>query len=132
MSKIAETDELFFQRAGLDLSKTQAIVDDGLTGADDGELFLEYRQSEAVTFDDGRIRNASYDTAQGFGLRSVAGEVSGYAHATDLSEAAIKRAADTVRAVHSGHGGTFADAPRGTAAPVGMRSAATTSWSVAS
>lgn len=114
MSKIAETDELFFQRAGLDLAKTQAIVDDGLTGADDGELFLEYRQSEAVTYDDGRIRNASYDTAQGFGLRSVAGEVSGYAHATDLTEAAIKRAADTVRAVHSGHGGTFADAPRGT------------------
>ncbi|WP_425406428.1 metalloprotease TldD [Hwanghaeella sp.] len=114
MSKLAETDELFFQRAGLDLDKTQAIVDDGLTGADDGELFLEYRQSEAVTYDDGRIRNASYDTAQGFGLRSVAGEVSGYAHATELSEAAIKRAAETVRAVHSGHGGTFADAPRGT------------------
>ncbi len=114
MSKIAETDELFFQRAGLNLDKTQAIVDDGLTGADDGELFLEYRQSEAVTFDDGRIRNASYDTAQGFGLRSVAGEVSGYAHATDMSEAAIKRAADTVRAVHSGHAGTFAAPPRGT------------------
>jgi len=114
MSKIAETDELFFQRAGLDLAKTQAIVDDGLTGADDGELFLEYRQSEAVTFDDGRIRNASYDTAQGFGLRSVAGEVSGYAHATEMSEAAIKRAADTVRAVHSGHGGVFAAPPRGT------------------
>ena len=114
MSKLAETDDLFFNRAGMDLSRTQALVDDTLQGADDGELFLEYRQSEAVTYDDGRIRNASFDTGQGFGLRSVAGEVSGYAHASDLSEDALKRSAETVRAVISGHGGTFADTPRGT------------------
>ena len=98
----------------MDLPRTQALVDDALNGADDGELFLEYRQSEAVTYDDGRIRNASFDTAQGFGLRSVAGEVSGYAHASDLSEDALKRSAETVRAVVTGHGGTLADGPRGT------------------
>jgi len=77
-------------------------------------LFLEYCQSEAVSFDDGRIRSASFDTAQGFGLRAIAGEAVGYAHASDLSEDAIARAADTVRAVHAGHGGTMAGPPTGT------------------
>ena len=40
-------------------------------GAEDGELFLERRRSEALVFDDGRVKNASYDAAEGFGLRAV-------------------------------------------------------------
>ncbi len=114
MSDLSRTDELFFTRAGLDRAEVEKIVDDALDGADDGELFLEYCQSEAVSFDDGRIRSASFDTAQGFGLRAVAGEAIGYAHASDLSREAIERAADTVKAVHAGHGGTMAAPPTGT------------------
>ena len=72
-------------------------MDDALHGADDGELYLEYRQTESFAFDDGRLKAATYDTTQGFGLRAVAGEATGYAHASELSEAAIKRAADAVR-----------------------------------
>ena len=72
---------------------------------DDGELFLEYSQSESLALDDGRIKSAAFDTTQGFGLRAVAGEAAGYAHASELSEAAIRRAATTVRAVASGHSG---------------------------
>ncbi|MFQ6018110.1 MAG: metalloprotease TldD [Kiloniellaceae bacterium] len=114
MSQIAATDDLFFNRAGLDRRRLQSILDDALGGADDGELFLEYRQSEGLAFDDGRLKSASFDTAQGFGLRSVAGEAAGYAHASELSEAAIRRAAGTVKAVCSGRGGTMAAAPAGT------------------
>jgi len=98
-------------RAGLDKSKVGQIVKRGLEGADDGELFLEYRQSEALMFDNGRLKQATYDTAQGFGLRAVKDEAVGYAHASDLSEAALARAADAVRAVKGGHTGTYADAP---------------------
>ena len=111
MSHLAETDALFYTKAGLDRSRLEAAVDDALTGADDGELFLEYRQSEALAFDDGRLKSASFDTSQGFGLRAIAGEAAGYAHASELSEAAVKRAAETVRAVQSGHSGTMADGP---------------------
>jgi TldD protein len=114
MSQIAATDELFFIRAGLDRARLQGIVDDALHGADDGELFLEYRQSEGLAFDDGRLKSAAFDTSQGFGLRSVAGEAAGYAHASELSEEAVRRAAETVKAVHGGHGGTMAAAPGGT------------------
>src|SRR6476469_5157517 len=98
-------------RAGLDRGKVRQIMGRGLEGADDGELFLEYRQAEALTFDNGRLKQATYDTAQGFGLRAVKDQAVGYAHASDLSEAAIARAAEAVRAVKGGYSGSYAEAP---------------------
>ncbi len=85
-------------RAGLDRGRINKIVARGLDGADDGELYLEYRQSEVLVFDNGRLKQATYDTAQGFGLRAVKDDAVGYAHASDVSEGAIERAADSVRA----------------------------------
>ena len=111
MGDLGKSDDIFFKRGGLDLGQVGQIVDDALHGADDGELFLEYRQSESLAFDDGRLKNASFDSTQGFGLRSIAGEVHGYAHASDLSEKAIRRAAETVRTVSRGYGGTLAAPP---------------------
>jgi TldD protein len=114
MSNLAVTDDLFFNRAGLDRDRVEKIVSEALSGADDGELYLEYAQSEALSWDDGKLKSASFDTSQGFGLRAISGEASGYAHAAQLSEDAIRRAADTVRAVHAGHSGTLAAPPAGT------------------
>jgi len=98
-------------RAGLDRTTVGKVIARGLDGADDGELFLEYRQAEALTFDNGRLKQATYDTAQGFGLRAVKDEAVGYAHASDLSEAALARAAEAVRAVKGGHSGKYAEPP---------------------
>jgi TldD protein len=98
-------------RAGLDPAQVRRHLNHGLEGADDGELFLEYRQAEMLLFDNGRLKQATYDTAQGFGLRSVKDEAVGYAHASDMSEQAIARAADAVRAVKGGHSGSYAEPP---------------------
>src|SRR5881392_631612 len=95
----------------LDRAATRRHLAHGLEGADDGELFLEYKQSEVLLFDNGRLKQATYDTAQGFGLRAVKDEAVGYAHASDVSEPALARAADAVRAVKGGYSGTYADAP---------------------
>jgi TldD protein len=114
MSDHAIVEDLIFNRAGLDRGRVGRVVDDALRGADDGELFLEYTQSEALAYDDGRLKSASFDASQGFGLRAVAGEAVGYAHASELSEAAIRRAAETVKAVRAGRGGTLAAPPPGT------------------
>ncbi len=111
MSREAVTDELFFNRAGLDRPRVEGIVGDALRGADDGELFLEYRQSESFSFEDGRLKSATFDTAQGFGLRAVSGETSAYAHASELGEGALKRAAKTVRAALAQRGGSIAEGP---------------------
>ncbi|MYF08619.1 MAG: metalloprotease TldD [Rhodospirillaceae bacterium] len=114
MSDIATADSLFFDRTGMDRARVDRLVGDALHGADDGELFLEYTQSESLVFDDGRLKSATFDESQGFGLRTLAGEATGYAHASELSEDAIERASTTVRAVLAGHSGTQADGPRGT------------------
>src|SRR6478672_4729089 len=88
-------------RAGLDRPRLAKIIGRGLEGADDGELFLEYRQAEMLVFDNGRLKQATYDTSEGVG----------YAHASDVSEAAIARAADAVRAVKGGYSGHYAGPP---------------------
>jgi TldD protein len=103
--------DLFFGASGMDRDRVQSLVDDSLKGSDDGELYLEYRQSESFSFDDGRLKAASFDTTQGFGLRAVAGESTGYAHASEMSEDAIRRAGETVRAVTQGYSGTVAASP---------------------
>ena len=98
-------------RAGLDRDDARRHLARGLEGSDDGELFLEYRQSEVLVFDNGRLKQATYDTAQGFGLRAVKDEAVGYAHASDLSEEALARAAEAVRAVKGGYSGRYAAPP---------------------
>ncbi|RUT82008.1 metalloprotease TldD, partial [Mesorhizobium sp. USDA-HM6] len=95
--------------------RIKKIVAETISGADDGELFLEYSESEALMFDNGRLKTANFNTDQGFGLRAVAGEASGYAHSSDLSEASLLRAADAVSAVKGGYSGTLAAPPAPTA-----------------
>ena len=99
--------DLFFTQTDLDLQQAVKFTENALHGADDGELYLEYTLSEAFSFDDNRLKAASFDTAQGFGLRAVNDEAVGYAHATDLSPAALKRAADSLTGIgrSSGHMG---------------------------
>ncbi len=98
----------------IDREQAGAILRDALAGADDGELFLERRRSEVIVFDDGRVRTASYDAAEGFGLRAVRGEVAGYAHATEISESALRRASETARLAVGSGGGVMAPPPQGT------------------
>ena len=76
----------------LDPEAALGMLREATRGADDGELFLERRRAESLVFDDGRLRNAAYDAAEGFGLRAVKGETAGYAHSTEISEAALSRA----------------------------------------
>ena len=90
------------------------IVADTVAGADDGELFIEHREGESLVFDNGRLKTANFNTEQGFGLRAVAGEAAGYAHAGELTQAALLRASSAVSAVKDGYSGTLADAPAGT------------------
>ena len=100
--------------AQLDRDAALSILRDAVAGADDGELFFERRRSEGLVFDDGRLKTASYDASEGFGLRAVRGDVSGYAHSTEITEAALRRASETARLAVGAGGGTWADAPAAT------------------
>ena len=98
----------------MDHDRALALLRDAVAGADDGELFLERRRSEVLVLDDGRVKNASYDASEGFGLRAVRGETAGYAHSTEISETALKRAVETARLAVGDGGGTLAAAPKAT------------------
>ncbi|HZC17227.1 MAG TPA: metalloprotease TldD [Caulobacteraceae bacterium] len=102
------------EAAGVDARRAHDILGDALAGADDGELFVERSESESFVWDDGRLKSANYDAAEGFGLRVVAGETAGYAHAAEISEAAIRRAAEAAALAKRGHAGVAAEGPRAT------------------
>ncbi len=95
----------------LDHNRTLKLLQKATQGADDGELFLERRRAEVLVFDDGRVKTASYDASEGFGLRAVRGETAGYAHSTDISESSLKRASETARLAVGAGGGSMAEAP---------------------
>jgi TldD protein len=98
----------------LDRDSAVEILRNTLIGADDGELFFERCRSEVLSFDDGRLRTSSFDASEGFGLRAVQGETIGYAHSTEISEQAMRRATGTVRLAIGAGGGTLAAAPQAT------------------
>ncbi|MBO6866538.1 MAG: metalloprotease TldD [Thalassococcus sp.] len=98
----------------LDRETALNVLQNAVSGADDGELFLERKRSEGLLLDDGRIKQASYDASEGFGLRAVRGEVAGYAHATEISESSLKRAAETTRLAVGDGGGVMSPTPSGT------------------
>jgi len=106
------TARLFFRE--LDADEARRITADALRGAEDGELFLEYRESEGLTLEDGRIRSASFDTTRGFGLRAVRGAAAAYAHAGEVSAPALRRAAAAVRDLPGGAAARLAEPPRAT------------------
>ncbi len=102
------------ETSGVEPEEALSILQTALHGADDGELFLERSELESLVFDDGRLKSAAYDANEGFGLRVVAGETAGYAHANEISAAALRRAADASALAKSGHAGVTAEAPRAT------------------
>ena len=98
----------------LDRDRALQILQSATLGADDGELYLERHRGEVFSFDDGRLKNASFDASEGFGLRAVKGETAGYAHATEISESALLRASETTKLAVGDGGGKMAPAPQAT------------------
>ena len=95
-------------------AQATALVKDALHGADDGELFVERRQTQGFSFDDGKLKAASFDESQGFGLRSVSGETAAYSHSTEISKASLKRAAALCKTMTGSGGGQIAVSPERT------------------
>ena len=81
----------------LEYEKTLAALQDATAGGDDGELFFERIRSESLVLDDGYVKNASYNSHEGFGLRAIRGATIGYSHSNEINAKAISRAARIVK-----------------------------------
>jgi TldD protein len=93
-----------YQPGLLDPDGALRIAKETLSNCDDGELYLQYSASESFGFDDGRLKLADYSTGGGFGLRGVSGEMTGFSHANEISEAAIRRAGETLQLLDAAKG----------------------------
>ncbi|MCY4542431.1 MAG: metallopeptidase TldD-related protein [Rhodobacteraceae bacterium] len=96
----------------LDREAATRVLRDASIGSDDCELFLERQRSEHLLYDDNRVKSASYSAHEGFGLRVVRQATAGYAHASEISEKALKKAAATARLAARDGGGTLDVPPR--------------------
>ncbi len=85
-----------YQPGLIDIDGAMRITRNALANCDDGELYMQYMATESFGFDDGRLKMADYSTSSGFGLRGVSGEMTGFSHANEISEAAIRRAGETL------------------------------------
>jgi TldD protein len=109
----ADPRRFLYREGALSPDAALRLTADALGRCDDGELYLQYTASESFGFDDGRLKIADFKTDAGFGLRGVSGETTAFAHANELSEAAIRRAAETMTVLDPAKGG-FAAPPRRT------------------
>jgi TldD protein len=93
---ITDPRSLLYRPGLLSPAEAQALARETLMRCDDGELYLQFIASESFGFDDGRLKTADYSRDAGFGLRGVSGEMTGFAHANEISAAAIRRAGETL------------------------------------
>ncbi len=108
----------FYGQSDVSCQQAQGLVAEALQGCDDGELFLEASVTEMLTWDDGRLKAASYDQSQGYGLRAVAQERAFYAQSSAWGLASLQQSAQTVQAVRAGYSGTLAVSPNKAATPL--------------
>lgn len=110
MVSILMRDSLFFDT--VDQDQALKTLQEAVAGADDGEIFFEKSQLEALVFDDGRLKAANYNADQGFGLRVVKGETTGFANSATMNLNSIRRAAEAASLAKEGQSVQVAlDAP---------------------
>ncbi|TFI59414.1 metalloprotease TldD [Sphingomonas parva] len=108
MTFTADPRRFLYRSDALTPDSALRLTAEALNSCDDGELYLQYTASESFGFDDGRLKTADFNTQAGFGLRGVSGETTAFAHANELSEAAIRRAAETMSVLDPSRAGRAA------------------------
>lgn len=92
--------DTLLDRAGVDAPQLEATLS-GLMkpGVDYADLYFQLLRNEAWTLEDGVVRNAAASTAQGVGVRALAGEQTGFAYADELALPALTRASQAAAAI---------------------------------
>jgi TldD protein len=90
----------------IDESVIEGVLGEALrTGGEWAEIFAEDRRGSAARLDDGRVEDMASGRDRGAGIRVVAGDTTGFAHTSDLSEAGLRAAASAASAVARQGGG---------------------------
>jgi TldD protein len=108
----ADPHALLYASGQLSPDEAKALAAETLSRCEDGELYLQFIATESFVFDDGRLKTCDYSRDSGFGLRGVSGEMTGFAHASEISAAAIRRAGETLRLLDPARSPMAAPPPR--------------------
>jgi len=108
----------FRERFGLDDRGLASGLDAALErSVDHADVFVEVTTQDSVALEEGIVKSGDRHLEQGVGVRAVAGEKQGYAHADDVTVESVRLAAATARAISE---------QSGAGSPVAVRSRAPT------
>ena len=80
----------------IDQKKTISCLKTATKNTDDGELFFERTQNESFLYDNRKLKNSSFISREGFGIRAVKGERTAYSHSSDINLESIKNASEVI------------------------------------
>ena len=97
----------FFDKSDLSRSEAENIVSETLQKCDDGELYLENSKSESILLDDNKIKNSSYNSDLGFGLRAISNEIVAYSHSNEISKSSLEQSSENLKSTLKSAKGTY-------------------------
>ena len=110
--------DFFDQQYGMNSSSLQRVLDRTLSPQIDyADLYFQYEVSDAVSLEEGEVKQGSKQVNQGVGIRALAGEKTGYAFSDEITVPSLETAARTAREIAQSSSETASVAVQGAQAP---------------
>ena len=97
----------FFNKTDLTKNDAEKIISETLNKCDDGELYLEDSKNETIILDDNKIKNSTYSSNLGYGLRAVTGELVAYSHSNEISRNSLKQSSRNLNSTLKSNKGIY-------------------------
>jgi TldD protein len=102
-------ERFLLERFGLSENMLEQIVGSAIARrADYADLYFEFRTVQSLSLEDGIVKTANQQIAQGVGVRVVAGDKTGYAYSDDVTIDSLRLATRTAQAIAQERGETRA------------------------
>ena len=86
--------------ADLHTGQLETLLNGKVTGqADYADIYFQHSRHEAWVLEDGIVRDASFSTERGAGVRIVQGDKTGFAYSDDITLSALQQASGAARAI---------------------------------
>src|SRR3989338_3709911 len=95
---IVQAESFFDRHFGITARDLDKVLSNALEKkADYADLYFEYRMNEAISLEEGMVKNSSRSTANGVGVRVLAESKTGYAFTDDITIENLALAARTAQ-----------------------------------
>src|SRR3970040_434516 len=95
---IVQAESFFDRHFGITARDLDKVLSNALEKkADYADLYFEYRRNEAISLEEGMVKNSSRSTANGVGVRVLAQSKTGYAYTDDITIEKLELAARTAQ-----------------------------------